>query len=101
MTISLSEDDDVPLDALIAKKFPESVVTEKAKNTSNINNNGNKDTGASKEPLVPLADPDAQPPVIPYADPDAKKVMNLSEIQRIKNSIMKNHVEKEISKTEI
>ena len=80
MTISLSEDDDVPLDALIAKKFPETGITEKAKNTSNINNNGNKDTGGSKEPLVPLADPDAQPPVIPYADPDAKKVRNLSEI---------------------
>ena len=80
MTISLSEDDDVPLDALIAKKFPETAITEKAKNTSNINNNGNKDTGGSKEPLVPLADPDAQPPVIPYADPDAKKVKNLSEI---------------------
>ena len=75
MTISLSEDDDVPLDALLAKKFPETASPQKATNTSNVNNNANKDANATKEPLIPLADPDAQPPVIPYADPDAKEVL--------------------------
>lgn len=70
MTPLSDGDDDLPLDALLAKKDLVPIESNPILNPiqNNENNNGNKE---SDQPIIPLADPDALPPVIPYADPDA------------------------------